>query len=105
MPSRRRSWPGWSMQSRARAGERGGEGVRPPLRQLVEAFAEALEPHREAAALFRRLEDDEGRGRPGAQLLHQILVHHHLGDAAVRQAAHEAGAADVDLIELEPEAR
>jgi hypothetical protein len=40
----------------------------------------------------------------GAQLLHQVVVHHHLGDAAVRQAAHEAGAADVGLVDLQAQA-
>ena len=58
-----------------------------------------------ADAFFRRLEDDEGRGLAGAQLLDQVVVHDHLGDAAVRQAAHETGAADVGLVDLEPEAR
>src|SRR5262245_13502622 len=65
-----------------------------PLRKLVEAFAEALEAHRETDAFLGRLEDDEGRGLPRPQLLDQILVHDDLGDAAVRQAAYEPGAAD-----------
>ena len=61
-----------------------------------------LSGHRKADALFRCLEDDEGRGLAGAQLPHQFLVHDHFGDAAVGQAAHEAGAADVGLVDLEP---
>ena len=65
------------------------------LRQLVEAFAETLQRHREANALFRRLEDDEGRGLGGAELAEQLVVHDDLGDAAIGQAADEAGAADV----------
>ena len=36
--------------------------------------------------------------------LHQVLVHDHLGDAAVRQAADETGAADVGIVDLEAEA-
>ena len=39
----------------------------------------------------------------GTQLLDQIIVHHHFGDAAVRQAADEAGPADVGLIDLQSE--
>src|SRR3954471_13580888 len=69
------------------------------LRQLVEAVAEAFEAHGEADALLGRLEDDEGRGLAGAQLLEQIVVHHHLGHAAVGQAAHEPGAAHIDLVD------
>ena len=50
-----------------------------------------------------RLEDNEGCGLAGAQLLEQIVVHHHLRDAAVGQAADEPGAADIHLVDLEPE--
>src|SRR5262245_55932168 len=73
------------------------------LRQLVEALAEALQAHREADAFFRGLEDDEGCGLTRAQLLHQGLIHDHLGDAAIRQAAHEAGPPHVRLVDLEPQ--
>src|SRR6187401_3744531 len=75
------------------------------LRELVVAFAEAGEAHWEADSLFRRLEDDEGRGLAAAQLLDQLVVHDHFRDAAVWQAADEARAADIGLIDLEPEAR
>src|SRR6476659_7263289 len=34
--------------------------------------------------VFGRLEDDEGRGPTGAQLLEQIVIHDHLGNAAIR---------------------
>src|SRR5690349_79800 len=85
---------------------REGEGApAPPLRQLVVAFAEAGETHRKADAFLRRLEDDESRGRAAAQFADEGLVHDYFGDAAVGQAAHEAGAADVDIVDLEAEAR
>src|SRR6202022_3266932 len=74
------------------------------LRQLVEILTEALETYGKADALLGRLENDESRGLPAAQLLEQIVIHHHFGNAAVGQAAHESGAADVDLVDLEPEA-
>ena len=41
---------------------------------------------------------------PVRSLLDQVVVHHDLGDAAVRQAAHEAGAADIGVVDLEPQA-
>src|SRR5581483_84077 len=63
------------------------------LRQLVEAFAKTLETEGKANPLFRRLEDDEGRRLPVAQLPDQLVVHHHFGEASARQAAHEAGPA------------
>src|SRR5262249_4991324 len=72
-------------------------------RQLVEALAEALQAHRETDAFLRGLENDEGRGLAGAQLLHQVLVHDDLGDAAVRQAAYETSPPDVRLVDLEPQ--
>src|SRR5437867_1892220 len=105
MRFRPRSSPGWSMRSPTGTRSRRADARGRLSGQFVEAFAEALEAHREADALLRRLEDDEGRGLPGTQLLDQILVHDHFGDAAVRQATHKAGASDVGLIDLEPEAR
>src|SRR5581483_1845213 len=74
------------------------------LRQLVEAFTEALEAQREADAFFRRLEDDEGRRLAVAQLPDQLVVHHHFGEASARQAAHEAGPAHVGLVDDETKA-
>src|SRR6202008_470050 len=74
-------------------------------RQLVVALAESLQAHGEADAFLRRLEDDEGRGLAVAQFGDQVVVHDHFGDAAVRQAAHEAGAADVVVVELHAETR
>ena len=44
-------------------------------------------------------------GLAGAHLVDQVVVHDHFGDAAVRQAAHEAGAADVAAVDLEAEPR
>src|SRR5215469_2072319 len=76
---------------------------RAQLRQLVEAVAESLEAHRKSDALFRGLKDDKGRGRPGPQLLDQILIHDHLGHAAGRKATHETGPSDVHGIDLEAE--
>src|SRR5579863_5659013 len=73
------------------------------LRQLVETLAETLEAHREADAFLRCLEDDEGRGLAGAHLADQLVVHDHLGDATIGQAAHEAGAADIGIVDLEAE--
>src|SRR6476619_4445194 len=56
-----------------------------PSRQLVEAFAKALQADRKADALLGRLEDDEGRGLAGAHLVNQLAFHDHFGDAAVGQ--------------------
>src|SRR5438132_11429028 len=71
------------------------------LGQLVVTLAEAFEAHGEADPLFGGLEDDEGGGLATAHLLDQIVVHDHLGHAAVRQAADETGATDVDLVDFE----
>lgn len=60
-----------------------------------------LRLYREADALLRGLEDDEGSGLAGAQLLEQIIVHHHFRDATVGQAADEPGPADIHLVDLE----
>src|SRR5215510_6453802 len=57
------------------------------LWQFVVALAEALQANREADAFFGRLEDDEGRGLAGAQLLEQIVIHDYLGNAPTWQAA------------------
>src|SRR5580693_6788068 len=76
-----------------------------PSGQLVEAFAKALQAHREADALLGRLEDDEGRGLAGAHLLDQLVFHDHFGDAAIGQAAHEAGAADIVVVDLQAQPR
>src|SRR5262249_35156109 len=73
------------------------------LWQFVVALAEALQANREADAFFGRPEDDEDRGLAGAQLLEQIVIHDHLGNAATRQAADEAGAPNIGLGDLEPE--
>src|SRR5271156_3643145 len=73
--------------------------------QLVETLAETLQAHGEADALLGRLEDDESRGLTGAHLLDQLVIHDDLGDAAVGQAAHEAGAADVVVVDLQAEPR
>src|SRR5690606_16989694 len=69
--------------------------------QLVVALAKPLQAHREADALFRGLEDDEGRGGAGAQLADQLVVHDDFRDTAVRQAAHKTGAADIDVVDLQ----
>src|SRR5215470_13030877 len=74
------------------------------LRQLVVTLAETFEAHGKANAFLWRLEDDEGCGLAAAQLLEQIVVHHDLRHAAVGQAAHEAGASDIGLVDLQPEA-
>ena len=42
---------------------------------------------------------------PVAQLADQVVVHDDLGDAAVGHAAHEAGPAELGVVDLEPEAR
>ena len=41
---------------------------------------------------------------PALHLIDQFLLHHDFGDAAGRQTAHEAGAPDVGVVDLEPEA-
>src|SRR5436305_878684 len=74
---------------------------RSPSRQLIEPFAEPVQAEREADTLFGGLEDDEGRGLGAAQLSQQLVVHHHFGNAAIGQAGHEAGAADILVIEFE----
>src|SRR3974390_2256303 len=79
--------------------------VRKRSGQLVVALAETSEAHREADAFFRSLEDDEGRGRTGAHLLDERVIHDHLGNAAIRQASHEPGAADIGLVDLQSESR
>src|SRR5437588_12162323 len=76
------------------------EGLWPPSRQLVEPVAEPVQAEREADALFGGLEDDEGRGLGAAELAEQLVVHHHLGDAAIGQASHKTGAADVLIVEF-----
>jgi len=73
--------------------------------QLVVAFAEALEAHRKADALLGVWKMMKVAVWPVRSCLIQVFVHDHLGDAAVRQAAHEAGPTDVDLVDLEPETR
>ena len=37
---------------------------------------------------------------PVAHLADQLVVHGHFGDTTIRQAAHKAGAADTDVIDL-----
>jgi len=37
----------------------------------------------------------------GAQFTDEVVVHHHLSDAAIGQAAHEAGAADILVVDFE----
>src|SRR6516164_1762282 len=80
-------------------------GFTPALRQLVVALAKALQAHGDTYSFLRRLEDDEGCARAGAQLPDQVVVHYHFGDTAVGEAAHEPGAANVRLVDLEPETR
>src|SRR5215472_3658167 len=75
------------------------------LWQLIVALAKSLQAHRKADAFFRRLKDDEGRSLTGAQLLDQVVVHHHFGHATVRQAAHETGPPDVRIVDFQPETR
>jgi len=52
------------------------------LWQFVVALAEALQANRETDAFFGRLEDDEGRGLAGAQLLEQIVIDDHLREGS-----------------------
>ena len=40
---------------------------------------------------------------PRLHLIDQVVLHHHLGDASRREAAHEPGPADIGLVDLEPE--
>src|SRR5262249_38013444 len=75
------------------------------LGQLVVTLAKAGKAHREADAFFRCLENNEGRGLAVAELLDQLVVHDDFGNAAIRQAAHKAGAPDISLVNLEPQAR
>ena len=58
------------------------------LRQLVEPFAKSLQAHRDADAFFRRLEDDEGGGLAGAQLLQAGFR-----PSALRRRSRSAGSA------------
>lgn len=73
------------------------------LRQLVVALAEPVQAEREADAFFRRLKNDESGGLGAAELAEQLVFEDDLGDAAVGEAADEAGAADVLVVELESE--
>jgi hypothetical protein len=54
---------------------------------------------------FGGLEDDEGRGLGGAQLIQQLVVHHHLRHAAIGQASDKSGAADVLMVEFQGKPR
>src|SRR3954449_9914814 len=70
-------------------------------------FVAVFEPgkvQRDTDAFFRRLIDDEGGGLAGPHLVDQLVFHDDFGDATGRQAAHEAGTADIGLIDFEAEA-
>src|ERR1700722_6971279 len=75
------------------------------LRQLLDRIPEAGKGERDADPLLRRLKDDEGRRLSILHLVDQFVFHHDFGDAAIGQAAHETGAADIGLVDLEAEAR
>src|SRR4051812_21992342 len=80
----------------------------PPVRvsgKALEPRSEAVQRHRDADALLRGLEHDEGGRLPLLELVDQVVFHDDLGDAARGQAADEAGPAHVGLIDLEAEAR
>src|SRR5215472_9357621 len=72
-----------------------------PSRQLVKALRKSVQAERKSDALLWRLEDDEGRRLGSLQLAEQLVVHDNFGDAAVRKAAHEAGAPHVLVVELQ----
>src|SRR5215208_4465770 len=74
--------------------------VRSTLRQLVIPLRQPVQAEREADTLFGGLEDDEGGGLGALEQAQELVVHDNLGDAAVGQAAHEAGAVDVLVVEL-----
>src|SRR5215213_6948278 len=74
------------------------------LRQTVEARPEAVQGDGDADPLLRGLEDDEGGALPLLHLVDEGVLHDDLGDAAGSQAAHEAGAANIGLVDLEAEA-
>src|SRR5262249_6757851 len=73
-------------------------------RQFVVTGSEALEAHGKADALFGRLENEERGGGPGAELFDELVIHDDFRIAALWKTAHKAGAPDVDLIDLEPQA-
>src|ERR1700722_7972232 len=73
-------------------------------RQLVIPLAKPVQAQRKPDALFGGFEDDEGRGLGGPELTQELVVHHDFGNAAIGQAADKAGAADVDIVELQAEA-
>ena len=89
------------VESRCRQDE--AEVCRPighcPSRQLIKPLRQPVQTERKPDSLFRRLEDDERRGLGALELAEQLVVHDHLGDAAVGEAADEAGAADVLVTE------
>src|SRR5579875_2251448 len=73
--------------------------------QLVISLGEAGQADGKSDALLRRLEDDEGCGLAVAQFVDERIVHHHLGDAAIGQAAYEARAADIGVVDFETDHR
>src|SRR5205823_13142940 len=74
-------------------------------RQLVIPFTQAVQTEWESNALFGSFENDEGRRLGGPQLPQELVVHHHLGHAAVGQTSDKTRAADIDTVELQPQPR
>src|SRR5216684_1108749 len=93
------------IQRRRLAARLKANAIAPPSRQLVIPLADAVQAQRKSDALFRGLEDDKRRGLGGAELAQKLVVHHHLGDAAIGQTSDKAGAADVLIVEFEAEPR
>src|SRR4051794_9500272 len=71
--------------------------------QRGESVRKALEIDRNADAFLGGLEHDKSCRLSGLQRVEQLLLEDHLGVAAVLEAAHEIGAADILAIDIEPE--
>src|SRR5690606_15215387 len=74
------------------------------LRQCREPLAKTLEIDRNADAFLGRLEDDEGRRLAGGERVDQRLFQDDLRVAAVLEATHEIGAANILAVDIEAEA-
>src|SRR5271155_2892203 len=74
------------------------------LRQSFETLLKAIESQGNSSAFLRLLKNRECGIFAIFHLLDELFHHHHFGDAAGRKTAHEAGAADILIVDLESEA-
>src|SRR5262245_15801972 len=74
------------------------------LLEVAQGVAEALERDRNADSGFRRVENDEHRGRAFFHLGDDVVLEDDLGDAAASAAFEKRGVADILAVDLEAEA-